>query len=496
MTASPEAPTPVDRERGSRVAHAWSTFRAWLGLVAGPAAYVAWALFRWWQSSGTGQGVWQDTQGYLTQAAAPLGSLDFWAGARAPGLPLVMRIAGSDPARVVGIQIGVSIVAWAVLALAAGACVRPGWRRAVASGLVLALACTRPVTQWDRQLLTESLSLSTLAVCTAALLWFARRRDAWSGAALVLAATAWLSLRDTHALVVGLTGVVVLVVAVVAGRRSTRDPVAGHRPGAEVTVLVVVGVLLVGIAFVGQAAADHGRRGVGPIAGVYATRVLPFADRRDWFADRGMPQARDLRVRARDARDATPAGAAVVVNAFPGDAELDRYTRWLTDHGTSTLLRYAVTHPGYVVGEPFVRPGRDFNNLGRWANYVAVDHDVAVLGLLVFPPWPWVLAVALLAVAVTVARRRWATTWPVVWWVTVGWGLVGLVHLLAAWHGDAQEVTRHVLLADVQVRLAVLLAVGWAVDALGRPAAVSATGPPATDGPTNGPPGRGRRRSG
>ena len=60
-----------------------------------------------------------------------------------------------------------------------------------------------------------------------------------------------------------------------AGRRRT--PVAG--------LAVVVLGLLVGL---GSA---HGERHHVPLRNVYEVRALPYPDRVEWFADRGMPQA-------------------------------------------------------------------------------------------------------------------------------------------------------------------------------------------------------------
>jgi hypothetical protein len=39
-------------------------------------------------------------------------------------------------------------------------------------------------------------------------------------------------------------------------------------------------------------------------------------------------------------------------------------------------------------------------------------------------------------------------------------GVLGLAHMLLAWHGDGMEVTRHASIGNVQTRLAVLLALG------------------------------------
>ena len=57
-------------------------------------------------------------------------------------------------------QFVASVLAWTAAAWVVGRSLRAGWPRWLGSGLVLGFALTGPVTLWDRQVLTESLSLS------------------------------------------------------------------------------------------------------------------------------------------------------------------------------------------------------------------------------------------------------------------------------------------------------------------------------------------------
>jgi hypothetical protein len=68
----------------------------------------------------------------------------------------------------VDVQFVASVLAWMAVAWVVGQSLRPGWPRWLGSGLVLGFALTGPVTLWDRQLLTESLSLTFLATTFAA----------------------------------------------------------------------------------------------------------------------------------------------------------------------------------------------------------------------------------------------------------------------------------------------------------------------------------------
>lgn len=434
-----------------------------VGVAGFAALFVPFAAVRYWQFWGHGSGYWQDTPGYFTVSHAPLTSLEFWAGNRALGFPLLLKLTGNHYDTVVGVQFWIAVVAWAFLAFTVGRIVRAGWPRWLGTSLVLAFACTRPVTQWDRQLLTESLALSILALAVAASLWFARRRT-WPRAVAVIAVAAyWCSLRDTHSLMLAIAGVAVL---------ATVITVQFRRNVFEVSALVV-GVALVLTAGLAQSAADRGNRDLLSVSNVYAVRILPYPERLDWFADHGMPQAARLRELARDAR-ATPGPGPVVVPAVASDAAdltLRHYHQWLADHGQRTLLEYVLIHPRYLLLEPFERPERGFNSLGGWAGYVPNHREVPLLDRILFPPWPVVVFALAAAVAAAVVRRLRT----IEWWVTIGWAGAAMVHLGAAWHADAQELARHTLIPNVQFRVATIVAIALAASALSRVPVASAS---------------------
>jgi hypothetical protein len=432
----------------SRQRHRW---RRGAAGIAGGLAYGVWAAIRVWQASGRGFGYWNDTRDYVAVARRGITDLDFWAGARPPGLPLLVKAVGHDLDAVVVAHVAGSIAAWAFFAWTVGRMVRPGWRRWLGSGLVLAFALTGPVSQWDRQILTESLALSGFAVTVAASLWFAARPTWPRGAGVVVAGIGWVMVRDAHVLMLGLGGLALVAVGAVAARR--RPPL--RRP------LLAVGVALVCVTIGALWASERAHRDYVPLTNVYAARILPFPERLEWFADHGMPQVERLRAMARVARGA-PAGEVVVVPALPAErARLRSYLEWVEEHGQRALLHYALTHPDYLLAEPFVRPERGFNDLGDWENYVPNRREVAGLDPVLFPPAAIAIALFVVASVFVIASMRTSA----VFWVTVAWGASAAIHLLAVWHADAMEITRHALVPDVQFRTATLIAIALAADA-------------------------------
>ena len=443
----------------------------WWPTAAGAIAYAAFVVLRSWQFHGRGVGVWPDTASYQQTARAGWFSADLWAGRRAPGLPLVLKLTGEHLNAVIDLQFVASVLAWMATAWVVGRSLRAGWPRWLGSGLVLGFALTGPVTLWDRQVLTESLSLTMLATTFAASFWFLQRIT-WPRALLVVAsALAWAAVRDGHAVPIGLAGLVVLVgVAVAAARRR-----------AVAARVVAVGIALVFVAVAARAGAEHGNRNLLPISNVYAVRVLPFPDRLDWFADHGMPQRDRLESLVHSAHLANEPGALIVpaVANRERDPLLAPYHHWLRDHGEATLLRYAITHPGYAFTEPFERPERGFNSFGGWSGYVPHHGEVPLVDRLLFPPWPVVLVLFVVACVIAIWRRL--GTWD--WWLAFGWAGLGLVALAAAWHADGQELSRHVLVPDVQIRLAVFVALALAVNALAMAISASPTAPTASPRP-------------
>jgi hypothetical protein len=392
------------------------------------------ALFAWYRLDQGLRGialVWQDSAGYQTSA--------FWGGIRPPVAPALWFLTGSPRAYVVT-QTIIAVLAWCFLGWTVALAVGRGWRCVLAGAVVLAFASTMPVVLWDRSVLSESLSFSALAMVFATAIWVGRRVTWPRVAALVVAAAALALVRDSLIwMVLGLgLGIIVYVVV--------------HRSVLEVGVLGAALIVVSTVALVGQGEAN---RNVDNIDHVYFVRIFPYPDRVKWFADHGMPDAARIREYAAGAKPAR--GEPKVVGLASNDPSVRPLLRWLrSGSATRAYLEYVALHPWYVFAEPLREPERTFNNAdGRLAFYAAPDRtDLAVLDA-VFDPGPIVVALAA-AVAVAVAvrrgvgRRRW-------WQLVAVLGVLGLVEMLVAWHGDGTETLRHGIEGSVAVRLAVVV---------------------------------------
>lgn len=287
-----------------------------IGPAACSVAAAGLAAFRLWQALVGAPIEWQDSRQYEAAGSHPITSGALWAGRRPPLAPLLWKVTGSPEAFVV-VQTVVSIAAWIVLALVVGRLAPSRWGRMVATLLILGFAATRPVTQWDRSVLSESLSLTALALLLAAAIAWAGRPTRLRAVGLITAALLFAAARDTQVWVVALLA---LTLGAHAAWRGLRGDMAWARPAMVVAAALTAIVVLTG----GSAAASH--REVRNVKNALAMRIFPYPDRTAWFGDHGMPQARAV---ARLARTIEPAnGEPPMVWVDLADARFRPLAQW------------------------------------------------------------------------------------------------------------------------------------------------------------------------
>ncbi len=350
-----------------------------------------------------------------------------------------------------------------MLAGTVGRLAEPGWRRLSATWLVLAFATVGPITMWNRSLLSESLSMSLLALVVAGLMAVARRVTWPRVVGTVAAGLAFATTRDAQA----------WTVAAARGgarRAGPRPDLAGPDRRGAAGVLAVCLIAAAGLAEWGTLASD---RTTGDVADVFYVRVFPFPARVAWFAAHGMPEARQIDGLA--AATTATGGAAKVVALGTNQPSLVPLQRWLRTDGGAAYLEWLATHPWYVVTEPLVRPERAFNfargNLGFYAG--PGGPPTSPLTPIFWSGLPVLALLAAAAASLAVRRRAWLHP---PWRVLVAVTGVGVVAMLVAWHGDGQEVTRHTVegLAEVHVGIVILVVIGllgrWPPPAAASPA--------------------------
>jgi hypothetical protein len=421
------------------------------GAAAG--AWGAFAGYRIWRTVDGPPWIWQDSRSYIAAAHPPALSMAFLAGHRPPVVPLLWKVTGSPEAYVVT-QTVLAVLAWSFLAWSVSRLVRAGWPAIVAGVAVLGFASCWQIIEWDWSVLSESISLSAVAVIVASIIWLARRFTLPRAAALVIACVVYEGARDQATWAVGAAALGVLAYTAVRSFRPRRAPV--H---ATIRSLIALGLVLLASAGLTGAGAAHAKRNVINVEDVFDVRVFPFPHRVAWFARNGMPQAATIDTLASEV-SASP-GQAKVVGPNLQTPSWSPLERWFESRAETTFIYYVLTHPGYDLTAPFQRPELTYNNAnGQLAFYGDINNGtrrfLPVLPAVLFPSWQTEAAIAIGASALLAARHRLRPSLVTALAIIA---LTGLASMLIAWQGDGMEVARHTIEGNVQTRLGVLVLV-------------------------------------
>ncbi|MGO8872420.1 MAG: hypothetical protein ACLQPH_13655 [Acidimicrobiales bacterium] len=420
----------------------WRFFVAPLVCFAGWCAFAAYLLV---QARAGPPIAWTDTRSYVSVARHSLWSGAFWVGLRPPAMPLLIKVFGASTGFVTA-QAAIGAISWGILAWTVGRLVTSGWRRLLAVWIVLAFATTFPITLWNRSVLSESLSMSLLALVFASVIWTARRFTWPRAAATTVACLCFATTRDAQVWTVALLGVAVGIAALA---RVGTNPRGALRAGALAICLLAA----TGLAEAGTVASHRTNEN---ISDVFYVRVFPYPERVAWFAAHGMPERRQIDALARAV--AAPPGGAKVVAFSADDPSFRSLRQWLATKGQGAYLLWLVTHPWYLVSEPLARPEQAFNSAQGNLMFYAATND-AMRSPLTTVMWPSVLELSImsaLAPYLAVLSEAWRER---AWWAVLVLTGIGVLSMAVAWHGDGQEVTRHTVEGFAEVRLGVWILV-------------------------------------
>ena len=387
-----------------------------------------------------------DSYAYQIAAHLPLLSREFVAGPRPFGYPLYLKLVQhNEHVAVVG-QLLIDTGAWLALALMAARATRHPGCRAAAAVVVLLLGATFEAIQWDRVISSEALSTAFGVAMLAALLWLRERWTAPRVALVVAFALAATSMRDSNGTFFGFVAVVIVVGVVV--RRLPRRVLA-------------LACALFAVALVGSGSASVGHRWQEPLKDVITLRVMNSPERLAYFEHAGMPlsSAQVAEARGHCVQPIPSFGCVVLVSP--------QFYAWINEHGRATYAKSLVKFPATTVWQPIAYLRYSIGTRNKVEVGLATDERSPVsqaLERVFFVRNPllvacWALLVLALAAVAFIRRVRGA--------FDVAFALVALTypHLWIVWIGDALEVTRHSLLASVQLRIGLWLSVVWLLDA-------------------------------
>ncbi len=369
---------------------------------------------------------------------------------RPPVYLFALKVLGENREVVTWMQLLVGVAAWTWLAFATARSLRTSAGRAVGLAAVLLLGSCLDVAQWDRVIGTESLSISLGVMIVAAALWWWARWSPVGVVALCLLVTGWALLRDANGLVVGVTGVVVLALALF------------RRRAPDWRRWLAVGLVALAASFAAVVSSDVGSRWRQPTQNIITFRVLTSPERTDYFLRRGLPVSpvEAQRISGR----CTNAEGAFLCQKLDDPAFYD----WLDHRARSVYAGSLIAFPATTLWEPLAHermiigtrvPVAEATGTKLHSSYAAAVERI------VFPRspravllWLVLLAVALVVLASSVAGSIRS--------VACGLIMLAYVHLWVVWTGDAVELARHGLSAAVQLQLGLWLLTLGLLDAL------------------------------
>lgn len=403
--------------------------RRWIPIVAGLAGLACVAL-GWPDLEGAVR--FPDTAGYLIWPE-PVASEGYTRlGPRLPAYPLLLRAVGVGAA-LVQLQHVLALACWGAL----------GWQLAGAGGAMLTplLLLAPELRVWQLSALTESPTFSLLAGLAAGGIALARRWRPALALGWCAAALAFVLLRPANAVILPFL-LAPLLVLVHDGRRW-RPPGAGRLPTWPRFAALLAWVVLISLLAV--ALAERSEIWRQNYAAAMMERVVTDPAAREHFRAAGMP-------------------APVVWKS-------EAFATWFDAHARSTYQGWVLgRRASYIEAWWWMRPaGQREALLGRYVEHAGADRVTrpgAAIASELFawtapPRWLW-LAVLLAAPALAVWRRS-----PSLYALcALAFGLAAYVQSFLTYHASAAEEYRHTLAASMLYRIAFVLALRAAWDAL------------------------------
>lgn len=306
------------------------------------------------------------------------------------------------------------------------------WLKPIAFVTVLLFSLSTNIVIWDRDLLTESISISLLALFISCWFWLLMQWRWMKTVVLIFIALVLSFIRDANAyslmMVAGL--LVTLVLLKYADKR-----------------FLLLATAFTVIFAANQVSLNHGKRWVFPFFDVMGQRILTSQQRTEYFSAHGMPVSEALMQRAGK-------WAYSDDEAFFKSEELIEFRAWVDAKGKSTYTTFLLAHPGYLVVFPLREWKEIFSGDLPYASPPFRPPLPTWLNAMIYPLKPFVFLPVAFAFMGFILKIR---TMQKEWMVPFAMLFIAIPSAMLTWHADAQEIARHSISAAIQFRLAVWL---------------------------------------
>ena len=389
--------------------------------------------------------VWPDTDTYTSMASQPIWSSAFLGGERPFTVPFVYKLLNSNLTMIAVAQAGFSILSWSLLAVQISKIIRSVWLKPFAFALVLLFSLSENIIGWDSVMLTESISLSLMALFLAS--WFYLLKDwKWQKVMLlVVVAFFWTFSRETNAWIILMVAGITTVIGV------------WKRPYRR---YLVVAVIFVVFFCANEVSSNIGLRWEFPFLNVLAKRILPVQEQTSFFAQCGMPITPEL-------TRMSGQWASSQNSAFYNDPALDGFRVWLHASGKSCYIRWLLSRPYQTLNDPLFNIMELLTFEGK--PYFSPSFSPilpAILDRIIFPNDSFILTLLLwsntIGIVLVIAIRAWRHN--PAWVIPLSMSLLVYPHASLVWQGDAMEIGRHSLQVGVQFYLGMWIVMLLAID--------------------------------
>lgn len=450
-----------------------------------------------------------DSVVYLYMAQVDWSDAALWRGLKPPAVPVLYHVLDVRPDRVWVVpvfQTFFSAITWLALGLVLASTLRAWLFRIIMLWFCAVMFCFPPIFDWNRYVLSESISFSWMILFMAAFISFWRHRAIAEAVCLAVTALGFGLSKDTNALMVA-----AMIPCVAWSGFSVEDKQPSGRPPHPRRLAAGLSACFLGVLLLSGWSADHtvvtdkpsyrthpeisaflglcsGADLVGrwylPFLNVLGQRILPCPPARDYFVRRGFPLCP-----ATMARSGTYAGDNNF--AWYRDPELTTQVKpWIVAQGRTTYLRYLARYwrtaltDVYIVRDTlllpvdpvlktyrwFLRPAygkaneeRDLHISMAWMKYFCLNDSAGLARFFAI-----VVLAGLAGIRWSDMRARWRGSL----WVSVYLVIVGMVIMFVVYHGDALDSGRHslshVVFMNVGVFWGYFLIIGSAVTAFRR----------------------------
>ncbi|MHC1740432.1 MAG: hypothetical protein AB9897_04905 [Anaerolineaceae bacterium] len=395
---------------------------------------------------------WTDTLSYVSQAVQPITSANFWFGVRPFTLPLVYKIFGLNLVNyvqyqnfsiIVHFQFLVGLIAWLVLAFAISTKFKNAVSKIVSVILIFLLCLGLQNSLWDKLMLSESLSNSLFILLLS--LWILTEKiipskKTWIRTGFlvfsIIISIFYAFIRDTNAYVLFCAGGCFIIYGFI---RKT--------PKEYKRIALICGFSFVSIFMLSWLNSSMTTRWVYPLVHVLQDRKTSEPALVDYFSENGI-----------DLFEKFPTPLTTSKTGISITSEKSAQDLYLMNTSKKVYLKFLLTHPGYLIAEPF-------NNLDSLINPISTEYRysfkvtmpwVNSLSNIIYWNSSWVLLLGILFCAISLKMAA-ASDRALLWMIL--FLLLSVIPIaLLIWHADTFEIERHAEQIMIQTRLGFWLA--------------------------------------